>query len=165
MILISVGTIDKPFNRLIDICLDIFKNTKHKVLIQAGSTCIKKVPSNRFIVKNIMTYQEILQAYKKADLIISAAGEGSVISLLQHSKNKPILFPRLKKYHEHVDDQQLQIAKKMKKKNYVLMATNKKNLLKLAISRRLPMPTYSQSSLNKDRLVKNLIKETASLIS
>ena len=52
-------------------------------------------------------------------LIITHSGVGSIISS-QKSGVPVIVYPRLKKYKEHVDDHQLEIAQAFEKKNFVL---------------------------------------------
>ena len=55
---------------------------------------------------------------EKANLIITHGGVGSIISSLEKGK-KVIVVPRLKKYNEHVNDHQIQIAEKFENNGYV----------------------------------------------
>jgi UDP-N-acetylglucosamine--N-acetylmuramyl-(pentapeptide) pyrophosphoryl-undecaprenol N-acetylglucosamine transferase len=59
--------------------------------------------------RRTVPYAELEQAIGEADLVISHAGVGS--SLLSFSKGKcPVIVPRRRKYHEHTDDHQIQLA-------------------------------------------------------
>jgi UDP-N-acetylglucosamine transferase subunit ALG13 len=65
---------------------------------------------------------------KKADIVIAHSGVGSIISAL--SSNKPVVvFPRLAKYKEHIDDHQLDIAHAFSHKNYCLCCEEDDDLL------------------------------------
>lgn len=52
--------------------------------------------------------------FKEADIIVSHAGMGTIISALQHSK-PIIVMPRLAQFHEHRNDHQLATAKSFSK--------------------------------------------------
>ncbi|MEA2056524.1 MAG: glycosyltransferase [Patescibacteria group bacterium] len=167
MILVSTGTIDKPFSRLTEACLDIFneKNINERVIIQTRFFSSGVRLPNNLIIKKIIPHQEMISIYKKANLIISAAGQGSAIDILRNSKYKPIFFPRLKQYREHVNNQQLQIARKMSEQGYAFTATNRNELSALLNYKKqsLLSPFDQNNSLKK--LTNNLIKNTNSLIN
>lgn len=64
---------------------------------------------------------------EECSLLITHSGVSSIISGL--NKNKPIIvYPRLKKYKEHVDDHQLEIAKSFADLNYVLVWGRRQSL-------------------------------------
>ena len=73
---------------------------------------------------------ELLEYIKKADLIISHAGVGSILNILQNNK-KAIVVPRLAKYKEHTNNHQIQIAEEFSKKGYILYAKDISDLAKL----------------------------------
>ena len=59
----------------------------------------------------------------KAELVITHSGVNSIISCMK--RNKPlIIVPRLKKYGEHVDNHQVEIAELMKQKFDVVVVEN-----------------------------------------
>jgi UDP-N-acetylglucosamine transferase subunit ALG13 len=119
MILVTVGTIHFPFKRLLDFCYSHFLNdTQEEIVIQTGTYPLSS--KKNITTKPFFTHQQMINFYKKARIIIAAAGEATMFEILQYSKNKPILIPRLKKYHEHVDDQQLEIALKLNKLNLAI---------------------------------------------
>ena len=63
-----------------------------------------------------------------ASLIITHSGVASIITALK-AKKPVVVYPRLQKFHEHVDDHQLDIAKAFEKKNYVLCRHEEDTLL------------------------------------
>lgn len=108
MILVTVGTEQYAFNRLMDwisILMD-YQLIQEDVIVQYG-TCTKLPPG--------VTVYKTLKGDKFADLIdqarivISHCGEGSILQL--EETNKPyILVPRSSRFREHVDDHQVELA-------------------------------------------------------
>lgn len=66
----------------------------------------------------------------ECSMMISHSGVGTIISAINHHK-PVVVFPRLKKYKEHVDNHQLEIAKAFHKKQLVLMYNEGDNLSEL----------------------------------
>ena len=61
---------------------------------------------------------------------LGSVGLGTIISAI--TKRKPtIIFPRLKKYNEHVDDHQLEIAEAFSRRNYAKVCKENTDLKKL----------------------------------
>lgn len=132
MILITTGTLHFSFERLISFCLEYFDSkTNENIIIQNTVFTPTKDLRKHIVIQKIIPHQEIIKLYRQAKLIISAGGEGTIIQLLEHSKNQPILFPRNPLYKEHVDDQQLKIAQEMKqqKLSHVAFSTAELQLL------------------------------------
>ena len=114
MILVLLGTQNNDFHRLLD---EIERNINlgnidEEVIVQAGFT---KYKSNEMKIFNMMPQEELNELVKKADLIITHAGVGSIEMSLKNNK-KVITVPRLKKYGEHVNDHQKDIQQEFNKK-------------------------------------------------
>lgn len=118
MIFITLGTQDKPFNRLLEeVNNQIIKgNITDKVIVQAG--CTKFKSSNMEIIDliDIDTFNEYI---KKSDLIITHGGVGTILDGLKFNK-KIIAIPRLSKYNEAINDHQKQICDEFNSKGYIL---------------------------------------------
>ncbi len=126
MILVVVGTDTHAFDRLLKWVDELVerKKIKERVLAQIGHS--RYLPKN-YEWKRFFSYEEMLAAMKKASFVISHAGAGSVIDAL--SLGKPIIVvPRRKKYNEHADDHQVQLAKILSEEGKVLAAFEKKDL-------------------------------------
>jgi len=119
MIFITVGTHTQPFNRLlVEVDNLISKGfIKKRVVAQIGYSTYK--PKN-YEFFNFTSYKKILSLNKKADIVISHAGVGSIIIALKYKKPL-IIVPRLKKYNEHTDNHQLQIAKAFENENKAIV--------------------------------------------
>lgn len=129
MILVTLGTQDKSFVRLLKaIDKEIEKGTiKEEVIVQAGYT---KYESKRLKMFDMIDKEELENLTKKADLIITHGGVGSILTALSYHK-KIIATPRLSKYKEHTNDHQKQIIQEFAKRGYLLPLTDLSKLSKL----------------------------------
>lgn len=124
MIFVTLGTQDKKFPRLLEAVQNQIDkgniSKQEKIIVQAGSTEFK---SNDMEVINYMGIKKFEELVEKADLIISHAGVGSILTALNKNK-KIIAAARLKEYGEHVNDHQLQILENFSKEGYLLALEN-----------------------------------------
>ena len=118
MILVTLGTQDKPFNRLLEnIEKEIEKgNIKDEVIVQAGYT---KYQSKNMEIYDLLDRDEFQRVINKCDLLITHGGVGSILSGLKNNK-KIIVAPRLSKYGEHMNDHQLQIVNNFVEEGYII---------------------------------------------
>ncbi len=63
--------------------------------------------------------QELEELQKKADLIITHGGVGSILQSITKDK-KVIAIPRLHQYQEHVNDHQKEIVELFNEKGYII---------------------------------------------
>lgn len=128
MIFVTLGTQDKEFKRLLESIDKNIKNgnIKDKVLVQAGFT---KYTSSNMEIFDYCTPNKMEEYYKKADLIITHGGVGSILDSIKKGK-KVIAVPRLSKHNEHTNDHQTQIVNEFYNKHYILKS-NIENLEKV----------------------------------
>jgi UDP-N-acetylglucosamine transferase subunit ALG13 len=69
------------------------------------------------------------QAVKTADIIIAHGGVGTFL-LCQRLGKPPILFPRVSRLREHVDDHQIEFTKTMMRRRMALAAFDEEGLWK-----------------------------------
>lgn len=115
MIFVTVGTHEQQFNRLIKE-IDELKGTgiiKEDVFIQKGFSTYE--PKNCTWSK-LISYEEMNKKINEARIIITHGGPASFISCLNVNKI-PIVVPRQKKFEEHINDHQVDFAKKIKSVN------------------------------------------------
>lgn len=117
MILVLLGTQNNSFTRLLEAVQENIdkKIINDEVVVQAGFT---KFESKDIKMFKLIDKKKLSKLQDKADLIITHGGVGSIISSLEKGK-KVIVVPRLKKYNEHVNDHQIQIAEKFENNGYV----------------------------------------------
>ena len=126
MIFVVLGTHELPFKRLLkEIDKQIQAGTiEDEVIVQVGHTSYKSTNMNMF---TFTSYEEMEQLYKKADLIITHGGTGSITTGVKFGK-KMIAAPRLIKYGEHNDNHQLEIVNQFKQAGHILAWNDGQNL-------------------------------------
>lgn len=151
MILVTLGTQKQQFARL----LDIIENSKIKdeIIVQAGYT---KYKSKKMEILDFVNYQEMDKLIKKANLIITHGGTGSIVTAIKQGK-KVIACPRLKKFDEHVDDHQTQIVDIFSEVGYIFKLDENDDLdvLLKKISNKKNVP-FKSNTIN---FINNLKKE------
>ena len=118
MILVTLGTQDKSFKRLLDAVqkqIDL-GNIKDEVIVQAGST---KYESKDMKIFDLIDREEFTNLMQKCNLVITHGGVGSILNGLKNNK-VVIAAPRLAKYNEHINDHQLQIIERFEEAGYIL---------------------------------------------
>lgn len=126
MILVTLGTQDKSFVRLLEHIDNLIENgvIKEKVVVQAGFT---KYNSNNMEIFNLIPKDEFDDLIKNCRYIISHGGVGTILTALNNDK-KVIGVARLKKYKEHVNDHQVQLIEHFSKAGYIIGVENLDNL-------------------------------------
>ena len=118
MILVTLGTQDKDFSRLLQAVEKQIKkgNIKDKVVAQIGTT---KYSSDLMETFDLIPSDKFESLMNECDILITHGGVGSILAGLKNNK-KVIAAARLSKYKEHVNDHQLQIINKFVKAGYIL---------------------------------------------
>ena len=158
MIFVILGTQDKSFVRLLESIELNVKNgvIKDKVIVQAGFT---KFSSDKIKIFDFVPKEKLAEFEDEADLIITHAGVGSIVSALKKGK-KVIVVPRLKKYGEHTNDHQIQIIKEFSKKGYILPVNDLNELEKvLKKIENFQTKPYQSNTNNMVKLVEEQIEK------
>ncbi len=126
MILVTLGTQDKSFKRLLDEIQKLIdkKVIEDKVIVQAGFT---KYQSKDMEIFDLIDRDKFNSLMKECDLLITHGGVGSILTGLKNGK-KIIACPRLEKYNEHINDHQKQIIEKFSKDKYIIGISDPKEL-------------------------------------
>lgn len=158
MILVTLGTQDKGFERLLrQVDEEIKKgNIKEKVVVQAGCT---KYESPNMEIFDLIPADQFDDLVSKARLIITHAGAGSILSAVKKGK-VVIAAPRLKKYGEHTNDHQLQIVKEFADDGYILELRDFQKLGKLLEKSKTFKPKkFVSNTPNMVKLISDYIEE------
>lgn len=118
MIFVTLGSQDKPFDRLVKKIDELVTNgiIKDKVIVQAGCT---KVKTNQIELLDFIPIEEFNNYIEKSKYLIAHAGVGSILDGLNHNK-KVIAVARLSKYGEIVNDHQLQLIDEFERKGFII---------------------------------------------
>ena len=114
MIFVTVGTHEQPFNRLVKKIDDLVADgtIKEKVVIQTGFSTYQPVHCDNH---KMMSFEEMQSTLKEARIVITHGGPSSFIEALQIGK-VPIVVPRQEKYHEHVNNHQVDFTELIDKR-------------------------------------------------
>lgn len=159
MILVTLGTQDKKFYRLLDAIQKQIDNKKIKepVVVQAGYSSDYK--SKNMEIFDLIPVDEFDKLIRECDILITHGGVGSIISGLKNNK-KVIAAVRLSKYGEHVNDHQKQIVDNFVKMGYILSLDNFDELDKVLKKAKTFKPKKYKS--NKNKFIKIIKKEIES---
>ena len=156
MILVTLGTQDKSFDRLlkeIDKLIEK-KVIKESVVAQVGYT---KYESNNIKTFDFLSPEELNDLREKSSLIITHAGVGSILDSLKLNK-KVIGVPRLKEYEEHTNNHQLQILEKFYKDGYIIKSSSVEDLENaIKESKNFKTKKYKSNTENMVKLIEDYI--------
>lgn len=118
MILIVLGTQKFQLNRLLEKMDELVADgtITQEVYAQIGYS--DYIPQH-YEFTQFMDKDLFEQKISECEILVAHSGVGTIISGLNHRK-PVIVFPRLVKYNEHVDDHQLEIAQSFSEQNFVL---------------------------------------------
>lgn len=115
MIFVTVGNHYQGFNRLLKKADEIAQRIAHEIIIQKGYS--EYYPKNAKYF-DFVPINEAMEYIKISDLVISHAGIGTII-LCKEYGIPLVIFPRRKKYGEHSNDHQMEIAKALEERKDV----------------------------------------------
>ncbi len=99
----------------------------------------------------------------QATVVITHSGVGSIIAALK-AKKPVVIYPRLQKYHEHVDNHQLDIAKAFERKNYVICRYDDLPLpLIMKRCRKFPFAEYVSNTNQMIGIIQNFLDKAQCL--
>lgn len=138
MIIVTFGTIDYPFNRVIIWLRTLLESNliNEPILFQHGKSSVKYL--NHPLLTNVasLTRLEMQEYTKQSSFVISHAGQGTTRMLAEMGKSF-VLIPRLKQYNEHIDNHQLLFARQVAKYG-IHYCTEFSQLVKYVQKRPLP---------------------------
>lgn len=125
MMLVTVGS--SGFNRVVRMADELRGEgkIKERLVVQGGRITYEPKHADEFF--RFTSWERINELNKAAKCVISHAGAGCILTALQYG-TPFIAVPRLKKYGEHNNDHQLEMANTLNEKGKVLVAGNKKEL-------------------------------------
>ena len=115
-IFVMFGTQDKRFDRLLNAILESDFIKDNEVYVQLGYT---KGEYSMIHCQEYYTEEELMHQIAIADLIITHAGVGAIVSALKQKK-RVIVVPRLGQFKEQNNDHQIQIMERYNKQGYII---------------------------------------------
>jgi UDP-N-acetylglucosamine transferase subunit ALG13 len=122
MIFVTVGTNEAPFDRLLH-ALDRFPGDEELIVQHGashvrprGATCIEQLP-----------FEELTEHVRRARVVVTHAGVGSVLVALTNGK-RPLIVPRRAEHGEAVDDHQFVFARRFAAAGLVSLVEDERDL-------------------------------------
>ena len=124
MIVVTVGTNEAPFDRLLQ-AFDVERPTE-ELLVQHGPSHVR--PTGASCV-DFLSYDELVDAIRRARVVVMHAGVGSIMTALANRK-RPVVVPRLRRFGEAVDDHQLALGRRLQEAGLVTLVEDTGDVLK-----------------------------------
>lgn len=127
MTFVTVGNGTQPFDRLLRAIENLAADgaLPEPILVQAGRT--SWAGSSTCEVVDFVPLERFERAMAEADIVISHGGAGTIIHGLAAGR-RLIVMPRRQDYHEHVDDHQLELTRRLSRSNLLLVAHDEPTL-------------------------------------
>jgi UDP-N-acetylglucosamine transferase subunit ALG13 len=107
MIFVSVGTHEDPFDRLLSTVDGL--QLAEDVVVQHGPSLQRCRGAVEF---DYLPFDDVVEYVREARAVVMHAGVGSIMISLANGK-RPIVMPRRHGLGEHVDDHQLELARRL----------------------------------------------------
>lgn len=123
MILVSVGTNEARFDRLLEWVSGIVSD--EELVVQHGPSDVRP-PGARCV--DYVTFDELVALARQSRVFVTHAGVGSILMSLSVGR-PPIVVPRLKRYAEAVDDHQVSLAARLRTDDLVTVVESPAELV------------------------------------
>jgi UDP-N-acetylglucosamine transferase subunit ALG13 len=107
MIFVSVGTHEAPFDRMLGLVYEL--GLDEELVVQHGPSAVR---CERAVEHEYLSFDEVVAYIRRARAVVTHAGVGSVMIALANGK-RPIVVARRHEHGEHVDDHQVELARRM----------------------------------------------------
>ena len=151
MIVVTVGTHEQPFDRLMKAVVAL--GDSEPMLVQYGTSTLR---NGRGEWIDFLSFDDLAQLAEQARVMVCHAGVGSIV-LARRYGHRPIVMARRPKFGEHVDEHQLELSRRLHQAGLVTVVEDE---LELAAAVRNPdaipaagtTPTalYGPSALSAD---------------
>lgn len=113
---------------------------REEIVAQTGHSAYRP---QHYQAVDFLPREQFEAAIARCDLLLTHAGAGTILAGLRAGK-PVIVFPRLARYHEHVDDHQAEIARSFARMGYVLLCSDTAELYRtIEASRDYPFRAYT----------------------
>jgi UDP-N-acetylglucosamine transferase subunit ALG13 len=107
MIFVSVGTHEAPFDRMLRAVYEL--DLGEELIVQHGPSAVR---CERAREAEYLPFEEVVDHIRRARAVVMHAGVGSMMISLARGK-RPIVMPRRREFGEHVDDHQVELARRL----------------------------------------------------
>ncbi len=157
MIFVSVGTQKFPLDRLFKEIDSLIEQglINEPVFAQIGTS--NYIPQHYEYV-DYMEPEQFEQKVKESDLIVTHSGVGTIVDAIKRRKHV-VVYPRLSKFGEHVDDHQLEIAQSFEAAGLVVCCGENDSLLdKIELARKKKHKAFVSCKEKHIRTIRNFLE-------
>ena len=157
MILVTLGTQDKSFHRLLASLEELIEEgfLREKIIVQAGHT---KFESKRMEIFDLVPMDQFDALIEEAEFLITHGGVGSIITALK--KNKTVIaVARREEHKEHTNNHQLEIIEEFSKQGYLIPVLELGELKEAIVSVSSFKPIkFESNTTNMMEIIRDTIK-------
>lgn len=153
MIFVTLGTQKFQFDRILKELDKLIEENKIKKDDLVVQSVMQEYKPKNYYVHMLMKEDEFIENIKKAEIIITHSGTGSIISCIKNNK-RFIIVPRLKEYGEHIDDHQIELAEVFREKANGIVVLDIKDLYDAIL--KAPTHRYEKWELENSKLIKDI---------
>src|SRR3954469_15322828 len=115
MIVVTVGTHEQPFDRMMRAVVAL--GDSEPMLVQYGTCTITSGPGEWV---DFLSFDELAERTRDARAFICHAGVGSIVRP-RRCGHRPIIMPRRPEHGEHVDEHQLELSRRLEQAGIVTL--------------------------------------------
>jgi UDP-N-acetylglucosamine transferase subunit ALG13 len=123
MIFVSVGTHEDPFDRMLTAVDEL--ELDEPIVVQHGPSCVRPGEAQRSV--DYLPFDDVVEYVREARAVLMHAGVGSVMIALANGK-RPIVMARRHEFGEHVDDHQVELARRLESGGLVTVVDDAESL-------------------------------------
>jgi UDP-N-acetylglucosamine transferase subunit ALG13 len=136
MILVTLGTNEQPFDRLVGAAAQL--DLDEPLLVQYGAS---REPHGLGEWVDFMPFDALADAMRRASVVVSHAGVGSIM-LARRCGKRPLVVPRRRALGEAVDDHQLHLARRLDQLGVVSVVEDMSELAAAIVAARSCLPAH-----------------------
>jgi UDP-N-acetylglucosamine transferase subunit ALG13 len=122
MIFVSVGTHEAPFDRMLELVYGL--ELDEELVVQHGPSTVR---CDRATEVDYLPFDDVVAAIRAARVVVMHAGVGSAMISLANGK-RPIVVARRQRFEEHVDDHQVELARRLEASGLVTVVDDADSL-------------------------------------
>jgi UDP-N-acetylglucosamine transferase subunit ALG13 len=161
MIFVTIGNATQSFERLLRAVDDLARDGvfgKSQIFMQSGNTQFQAQACQQ---QAFMGADEFSATLRDAEVVVTHAGAGTLLQSIVCGK-LPVVVPRQASHAEHIDDHQVELARRLEQEGKIIAVWDLANLSKAIAEARVRKPQRVSGAPRMVTLVAECLNEIAS---